>query len=144
MKHYQITINGKAFDVEVLDDPRKEDVRVRVDGEEIIVNVETLTDDTMSTVAAPSVTHVQSVAATPAPMVAAAVGSNTVKAPLPGVVKSIKVRTGQKVSQNEELCVIEAMKAMNIIRATRAGTVGKIYVTEGRNIAYGAALMDID
>ena len=33
---------------------------------------------------------------------------------------------------------------MNIIRATRAGTVGKIYVTEGRNIPYGAALMDIE
>ncbi len=143
MKHYQITINGKAYDVEVLDDPRKEDVRVRVDGEEIIVNVQSLTEEA-SAPSTTSVKNVQSVAATPAPMAAAAVGSNTVKAPLPGVVKTIKVHTGQKVSPNDELCVIEAMKAMNIIRATRAGTVGKIYVTEGRNIAYGAALMDIE
>lgn len=142
MKHYLITIGEKTYDVEVLDDPRKEDVHVRVDGETLTVNVEKV-PETGSEIK-PATSAAASVAvASPTPATAVG-GSKTVKSPLPGVVHSIKVRTGQKVSPNDELCVIEAMKAMNIIRATRAGTVGKIYVTEGRNIAYGAALMDIE
>ena len=32
MKRYWITLEGQMFDVEVLDDPRQEQVRVRVDG----------------------------------------------------------------------------------------------------------------
>ena len=143
MKHYLITISGKTYDVEVLDDPRKEDVRVRVDGEALTVNVKLMSEQ--SAAIKPSAPVAANVPAAAAPDAAiAAGGSKTVKSPLPGVVNSIKVRTGQKVSPNDELCVIEAMKAMNIIRATRAGTVGKIYVTEGRNIPYGAALMDIE
>ena len=44
MKHYLITISGKTYDVEVLDDPRKEDVRVRVDGEALTVNVKLMSE----------------------------------------------------------------------------------------------------
>jgi biotin carboxyl carrier protein len=143
MRHYLITISGKTYDVEVLDDPRKEDVRVRVDGEELTVNVELMSEKSAAIKPSSAVAANVPVATAPAPM-AAAGGSKTIKSPLPGVVCSIKVRTGQKVSPNDELCVIEAMKAMNTIRATRAGTVGKIYVSEGHTIAYGAALMDIE
>ena len=143
MKHYLITISGKTYDVEVLDDPRKEDVRVQVDGELLTVNVEIVPEvSAESKPAVPAAANVPA-AAVPPPAKAEG-GAQTIKSPLPGVVCSIKVRTGQKVSPNDELCVIEAMKALNIIRATRAGTVGKIYVTEGRNIPYGAALMDIE
>jgi len=31
MKRYRITLEGQTFDVEVLDDPRQEQVRVKVD-----------------------------------------------------------------------------------------------------------------
>ena len=66
----------------------------------------------------------------------------TVTAPLPGVIKSIAVRTGQQVNPNDELCVIEAMKMDNIIRATRVGTIGTVYVVEGRQVAYGETMLD--
>lgn len=145
MKHYQVTIGEKKFDIEVLDDPRKEEVRVRVDGEELTVKVETISAEVASEVNTGAMAASTGAALNAAAPVKVETGAaNTVKAPLPGVIHTIKVRPGQKVSPNDELCVIEAMKAMNIIRATRAGVIGKIYVTEGRKIAHGAALMDIE
>jgi propionyl-CoA carboxylase alpha chain len=67
-----------------------------------------------------------------------------VKAPLPGTINAIKVSTGQKVKVNDELVVLEAMKAMNVLRAQRDGTIGKIYVTVGASVAHGAPLLDIE
>ncbi|HIQ01585.1 MAG TPA: acetyl-CoA carboxylase biotin carboxyl carrier protein subunit, partial [Anaerolineales bacterium] len=73
---------------------------------------------------------------------AAAPPTGTVIAPLPGVIKSIAVRPGQRVKFDDELLVIEAMKMDNIIRAQRAGTIETIHVTEGRQVAYGDPLLE--
>jgi 3-methylcrotonyl-CoA carboxylase alpha subunit len=64
-----------------------------------------------------------------------------VTAPLPGVIRSIRVQTGQRVSMDDELVIIEAMKMDNVIRAPRAGTVGNIHVTEGHQVAHGEPLL---
>ncbi|MBE9508922.1 MAG: acetyl-CoA carboxylase biotin carboxyl carrier protein subunit, partial [Chloroflexi bacterium] len=76
------------------------------------------------------------------PEVSGSLGS-TVAAPLPGVIKSIGVRPGQRVAADDELLVIEAMKMDNVIRATRAGTIGTIHVAEGRQVAYGEILLEM-
>lgn len=149
MKQFQIKINDTSYEVEILDDPRQEEVQVRVNGEEFTVTTDLLAGQApvaeeparQAPVAAP----VARPAATPAaPQPVAAVGAGTVKSPLPGLVNSIKVRTGDTVKANQEICVIEAMKAMNIIRAPQAGTIGRVYVSEGSQVAYGAPLMDIE
>ncbi len=145
MTQYKITVKDTTYDVEILDDPRNEEVLVKVNGEELIVVAEELNKPVSAAkTAAPAPART----ATPAPKTAAsapvAAGPGTVKSPLPGVVNSIKVRTGDKVKANDELCVIEAMKAMNIIRASQDGTVARIHVSEGSQISHGAPLMDIE
>jgi len=40
MKQYRITIKDTTYDVEILDDPRSEEVKVKVNGEELIVATE--------------------------------------------------------------------------------------------------------
>lgn len=145
MKQFQITINETSYEVEILNDPRLEEVQVRVNGEEFTVK----TDLAPQAVETPTSVPVQTRVAVPmsAPAAAAApvaAGAGTVRSPLPGVIVSVKVSTGDPVKANDELCVIEAMKAMNIIRASRDGKVGKIYVSKGVNIAHGAPLMDIE
>jgi oxaloacetate decarboxylase alpha subunit len=139
MKRYNITLAGKTYSVEVLDDPTQNEIRVDVDGEVFTVGVETVAEAggaavplRLASVAAPAPTAPEGNA-----------GSNVVKSPLPGVIKSIAVKPGQTVAFNDELCVIEAMKAMNVIRAPRAGTIGTIYVTVGCKVSYGAPLMDL-
>ena len=137
MKRYRIRLEDRMYDVEVLDDPRQDQVRVAVDGETFVVGVETVTAvDSGETV--PGV-----VSSLVAPALKPSVtGDRTVAAPLPGVIKSIAVRAGQEVSPDDELVVIEAMKMDNLIRATRVGTIGTIHITEGRQVTYGEPLLD--
>lgn len=136
MRRYRITLEGRAFDVEVLDDPRQERVRVQVDGEVFTVRVRAVAEDTPAVAAADP-------AVTAAPLPAPAT-HRTVKAPLPGVIKSIAVRPGQQVAPDDKLLVIEAMKMDNVIRATRVGSIGTIYVAEGRQVAYGEPLLEMN
>ena len=141
MKRYRITLEGQTFDVQVLDDPRQEQVRVQVDGETFSVGVEAVAE-VVTEGAVPVIPPVP-VAPTPAPRPApTAGGGRMVAAPLPGVIKSVAVRPGQQVAPDDVLLVIEAMKMDNVIRATRAGTIDVIYVAEGRQVAYGEVMLD--
>ena len=54
------------------------------------------------------------------------------------------VRVGDTVSEGQTLLIIEAMKVMNQIRATRAGRVAQIFVEDAAPVEYGAALMLIE
>ena len=136
MKRYRITLEGQTFDVEVLDDPRQEQVQVKVNGEVFTVGVEATVE------AAPAVSATAAPPPTTAPEAAAT--DRVVKAPLPGVIKSIAVRSGQRVAPNDELLVIEAMKMDNVIRAQRAGVIGVIHVAEGRQVAHGEPLLEVN
>ena len=146
MKHLHITIGDSSYDVEILGDPRQDEVLIKVNGETFIAHAEEdLQPSSVATPASVKTTDASNVA--PASVTSAqpsAIGPGTIKSPLPGVINSIKVQTGQKVKPNDELCVIEAMKAMNVIRATREGTIARIYVNVGSQVAYGAPLMDIE
>jgi biotin carboxyl carrier protein len=144
MKHYRITLEGRTFDVEVLDDPRQRQVRVRVDGQVFTVEAEAVEasnreGDVKQSALPESVVP----AAPPSYASKGAEAGGGIKAPLPGVIKSIAVRPGQQVAAGDELLVIEAMKMDNIIRATREGTVGTLYVVEGRQVAHGEPLLDL-
>ena len=61
-------------------------------------------------------------------------GDQKVKAPMPGVVVSIKVEKGQSVSKGVVLCVLEAMKMQNEIKAPADGVVSSISVIPGDSV----------
>ena len=54
------------------------------------------------------------------------------------------VKLGDKVSAGQTLLIIEAMKVMNQIRATKAGTVSRILVENGGPVEFGQVVMLID
>ena len=54
------------------------------------------------------------------------------------------VKVGDKVSEGDTLLIVEAMKTMNHIHATRAGTVKRILVADGDPVEYGAPLMIVE
>ena len=68
-------------------------------------------------------------------------GSNEIRSPLPGVIVSVKARPGTKVSVGDELMVLEAMKMKNAVRATRAGTVAEVPVSEGQTVKHSQVLL---
>jgi len=80
----------------------------------------------------------------PAATAPAASGGTPVNAPLPGKVLSVAVKVGDRVKQGDELCVIEAMKMGNSVKAPRDGVVRGVPVAPGQTVAFGAPLVVLD
>ena len=53
------------------------------------------------------------------------------------------VEIGDRVEKGDTVCIIEAMKVMNEIKADHAGIVEKILVEDGKPVEYGQPLMVI-
>ena len=66
-----------------------------------------------------------------------------VRAPMPGLVKQVRVKAGEEVSQGDALAVLEAMKMEHTLTAARAGTVAEIYVTDGDQVSDGDLLVSL-
>ena len=64
--------------------------------------------------------------------------------PMPGLVVSIAVEVGQEVKAGEQLCVVEAMKMENILRAERDGTVSAVHALAGDSLAVDAVIMEFE
>jgi propionyl-CoA carboxylase alpha chain len=62
--------------------------------------------------------------------------------PMPGLVKSIAVVEGQEVKTGEILCIVEAMKMENVLRAERDATVKKLLAKAGDSLAVDAVIME--
>lgn len=108
MKRFNITVNGKAYDVAV---------------EEVGAG------------SAPAAVPVQAAAPSAAPAPAAApAGGTLVKSPMPGDILDVKVNAGDTVSEGQVLMVLEAMKMENDIVAPKAGKVASVNVKKGDKV----------
>ena len=91
-------------------------------------------------------------AATPAPAAApAAPAGESIDSPIvgtfyrssaPGVEAFVKV--GSKVEPDTTVCIIEAMKVMNEIKAEKSGVIKEILVENGQPVEYGQPLFIIE
>jgi len=117
MKRFNITVNGKAYDVAV---------------EEIGGGAPVAAAPVAAAAPAPAVAP----AAAPAPAVAPAanVEGTKVTAPMPGTILDIKVKVGDEVSEGQVLLILEAMKMENDIPATATGKVAAINVNKGDTV----------
>ncbi|HYE46616.1 MAG TPA: biotin/lipoyl-containing protein, partial [Caulobacter sp.] len=68
--------------------------------------------------------------------------SKMIISPMPGLVVSMDVEPGQQVREGEVVCVIEAMKMQNIIRAERDGIVKTVSAKAGDSVAADEVLVE--
>jgi propionyl-CoA carboxylase alpha chain len=68
--------------------------------------------------------------------------SKLVISPMPGLVVTMDVAEGQTVREGEIVCVIEAMKMQNIIRAEREGVVKSVGAKSGDSVAADEVLVE--
>ncbi|MCI0440347.1 MAG: acetyl-CoA carboxylase biotin carboxyl carrier protein subunit [Chloroflexi bacterium] len=66
-----------------------------------------------------------------------------VVAPMAGRVLIVRVRPGDSVSAGDELCVLEAMKMENSIKATAGGVVKAVHVEQGQQVLSGKLLVEM-
>ena len=64
------------------------------------------------------------------------------RTPTPGAKPFVEV--GDQVDEDSVLCIIEAMKLMNEIKAEMRGTVKKILVDNAQPVEYGQALFLVE
>lgn len=122
MKEFNITVNGKTYNVEV------EEV-----GKETTSAAPVSRPKAAPRAAAPTPPPAQ--AAKPAP--AAADGEETITAPMPGKVLKLVASEGQEVQAGDVILILEAMKMENEIVAPTAGKVTSIQVAEGASVNTG-------
>jgi biotin carboxyl carrier protein len=145
---FRLTIDDRSVEVEV-GDLHARPIVATVDGErfEVWPEAEKVTAPTT-----PPVTGPEAVPPAPAPRrsrraagdagaPAAQVGQ-AVYAPLPGVVESVAVQPGDAVTVGQALCVLEAMKMKNVIRATRPGEIARVCVSPGQHVRHHDALIE--
>lgn len=80
----------------------------------------------------------------PPPVTTGAGDAKAVLAPIPGVIIAVSVETGQKVEYGQELCVLEAMKMKNVIRASRPGVIAAVKIKAGDTVRHGQTLVEFD
>ena len=105
---------------------------------------------------APAAAPAHAPAAAPAPMAEAApapaaAALDAIKSPMVGTVflspepgAKPFIAAGQKVAVGDTLLIVEAMKVMNPIVSTKAGTVRQILVGDGQPIEYDQPLVVVD
>jgi acetyl-CoA carboxylase biotin carboxyl carrier protein len=105
----------------------------------------------MVTMAAPAAAPV---AAAPAPAAAPSASADpvgpTVNSPMVGTFyrsaapgeKSF-INIGDPVDENTTVCIIEAMKVMNEIKAEARGTIARVLVEDGKPVQYGQPLFEL-
>ena len=125
MRKFNITVNGKTYEVDV---------------EEV---------GGAAPVAAP-VVAAPAPAAAPAPKKAAApaatgtAGAVKVTAPMPGTIVSVKVNVGDSVKSDTVVAVLEAMKMENEIFAGKDGTISSVNVSAGNSVNSGDVIVTMN
>jgi glutaconyl-CoA/methylmalonyl-CoA decarboxylase subunit gamma len=140
-----VKIQNRTYEVRI-GDIHARPIQASVDGETFEVWPEEMTlpsEDYQPPAASSADKPVKSVSLE-GPSVSAADKIKQVKAPIPGVIISIIVGEGDEVTYGQELCVLEAMKMKNVLRAGRAGTIAKVLVKEGESVQHSQVLMEYE
>lgn len=139
MKKFQITVNGKCYEVEV------EEIGGTTIAAPRVAAPAPASVPAPTPAAAPAAAPAPAPAAAPAAPAAAAVpaGAESICAPMPGKIMSIKVKPGQAVKEGDLILTLEAMKMENEIFCHASGTVKEIRVNEGAAVNPGDVLVVI-
>ncbi len=129
MKRFNITVNGKAYDVQV------EEI-----GGSAPAPVAAPAPAAAPVAPAPAPAEAPAPAAAPA---AQAAGTEAVSAPMPGTIVNVVVSAGQSVKSGDVLLVLEAMKMENEIMAPRDGVIAGVHVNKGDSVDSGTLLVSL-
>ena len=79
-----------------------------------------------------------------APASEGAGGDDVLKSPMAGLVTSVRVRPGERVSKGALIATVEAMKMEHQLRAGRDGVVAEVLAREGEQVAIRAKLVVLE
>jgi biotin carboxyl carrier protein len=134
----RVKIQNRTYEVEV-GDLLARPIKATIDGQVFEVWPEEAANQPVETQTPSAAPPVNAPVVETAP---AAAGNGAILAPIPGVIISIQVKPGDAVEHGTTLCILEAMKMKNAIRATRAGKIGTVQITVGETVRHNQVLME--
>ena len=63
---------------------------------------------------------------------------------IPGTIREVFVKEGDRVEENGRLLILEAMKMMNVIASPLAGTVSKVHINPGDKVPKGVVMIEFE
>lgn len=66
---------------------------------------------------------------------------NAIIAPIPGVLISVDVKVGDRVEYGQVVCILEAMKMRNPIRAAKPGVVTEVKIKPGQHVHHHESMI---
>ena len=158
----RVKIEGGWHTVEV-GDLSERPVRAVVDGVSVEVDVGDAAQDALAPAAvsavaapargspppavrrAPALTSPQPVAAPAGAVASEPANPNKVfSAPMPGIILEISVKPGDQVVTGDTICVLEAMKMQQRLRADWSGVVKSVLVAVGQQVMDGAPIVELE
>ncbi len=118
----RVLVDGIPYEVKV------EESRALVGGIAYNLKVEGLEEDTISRRGAATVVA----------------GEGAVTAIMPGKVIRLMVTEGDSITEGDVICILEAMKMENELKAPRTGTVTAVHVQPGQDVEMGSVLAEIE
>jgi biotin carboxyl carrier protein len=147
---YRVKVEGTWYNVEV-GDVSKSPVTVQIDGEEFHVEIEPAEQpETSPQQETPTPAPPPRPAPTPAPPPVRPApnvptsGTGGLSAPMPGVIVEVLVSEGEKVTRGQDICILEAMKMQQRLKAAQDGIVTKVHVEATQRVQSGDQLIDIE
>ncbi len=140
---YSIKIGDQTYSVEI-EDLDSRPVKATVDGDvfEVWPEEETSVSPLSSVKTKDMSPGETAIPCPPAPLPKLGASPKAVTAPIPGVIIEITATIGQSVNRGDTLCVLEAMKMKNLIRAGRSGVIASINIHVGDQVRHGQTLME--
>lgn len=135
MKKFNVTVNGKAYAVEVEEVGSGQPAFTYVPVQQAA--------PAPQVAAAPAPQAAPAPAPAKAPVSSAPVAGETMSAPMPGTILDIKVSEGQTVKAGDIILILEAMKMENELVAPKDGTIAKIYTSKSSAVNTGDPLVTI-
>ena len=143
MRKYDLTINNTDYEV-IVKKVTDAEALVEVNGQEHTVSINQIQSLVLpESVPKPFPKQVSRPGASSTPAPTFTSSADGVIAPMPGQIKSIFVREGDKVTAGQKLLIMEAMKLENKLPATRDGVIKKILVRDGDIVSQGQQLIII-
>ena len=138
MKTYKLRINGVKFDARVMEYTETQ-AKININGTDYVILIEEDNPHQVPKLASQD----KAVPLAPSFSSGFEAGTGELRAPIPGVIASIKVKEGDKVSKGQTIITLEAMKMESEIAAPADGVIGKISVKERSPVQEGDLLMII-
>ncbi|MFL2803816.1 MAG: biotin/lipoyl-containing protein [Dehalococcoidia bacterium] len=149
MKTYKVYIESKWYDVDILDS-NQDFVNVSVEGTLFKVLIKDINDFSVNTPVLSRIKNLVKNTFFNTSSEGNITSSNNLDlnkifpSPLPGMIISVSVDVGDEIVIGDEICVLEAMKMQQSLKATWSGTVSSVEISSGDKVTTGQILVTIN